>query len=78
MRSSFDQNLCGINKPAFDIYNIFLQFEESLVYLLQECTLNLYDALLARFMKHNAVTQSDDIPSIDTEGSTNYRTKLKF
>lgn len=38
----------------------------------------MYDALLARFMKHNAVTQSDDIPSIDTEGSTNYRTKLKF
>ena len=59
--------------PAFDIYNTFLQSEEPLVHLLQESTLNLYKALLVRFIKSHIIAQNDDILSTDTEDSTDYK-----
>ena len=59
--------------PAFDIYNTFLQSEEPLVHLLQESTLNLYKALLVRFIKPHIIAQNDNIFSTDTEYSTGYK-----
>ena len=47
--------------PSFDAYYTFLQSEEPLVALLQNRTLNLYKALLSRFIKPDIIAQSDDI-----------------
>ena len=59
--------------PSFDAYNTFLQSEEPLVHLLQDRTLNLYKALLSRFIKPDVIAQSEDIRCINIEDSTNYR-----
>ena len=59
--------------PSFDAYNTFLQSEEPLVHLLQDSTLNLYRALLFRFIKPDVIAQNDDILCIDIEDSTNYK-----
>ena len=59
--------------PSFDAYNIFLQSEEPFVHLLQGSTLNLYKALLFRFITPDVIAQSDDILCIDIEDSTNYK-----
>ena len=50
-----------------------MESEEPLVHLLQDSTLNLYKALLSRFIKPDVIAQSDDILCIDIEDSTNYK-----
>ena len=72
----FDQKLCVISKSALDIYNTFLQSEESLVHLIQESILNFWKTLLACFIKPHITAQSDDILSIDIKDSTIYKESL--
>ena len=72
----FDQKLCVISKSAVDIYNTFLQSEESLVHLIQESILNFWKTLLACFIKPHITAQSDDILSIDIKDSTIYKESL--
>ena len=72
----FDQKLCVISKSAVDIYNTFLQSEESLVHLIQESILNFWKKLLACFIKPHITAQSDDILSIDIKDSTIYKESL--
>ena len=72
----FDQKICVISKSAVDIYNTFLQSEESLVHLTQESILNFGKTLLACFIKPHITAQSDYILSIDIKDSTNYKESL--
>ena len=72
----FDQKLCVISKSVFDIYNTFLQSEESFVHLIKESILNFQKTLLACFIKPHITAQSDDILSTDIKDSTNYKEGL--